>query len=354
VRRVRRTSPFSSFHADVSMSKPTESKSTESKPADAKRPPTHYELLKLPSLEPDVAVVRKHFTKAVEQVRAKAAAEPNSTRWPDLLKEMTKAMLVLCDARRKNDYDQTLGGKTGRDVRLVDIDKLIKARKVLEPEALEKAQKLADTVNLDLHEAILNQKLATPEVIMPVYAESIGLPYVELASLTFEEGLMPTVPAIMARQNTFVPVLKDDKEVIIASPKPLKPEIEDQLRLRFNAQVRQVICTKASVDAAIAKYYTREAAMAEMHTAPPSTSSGSSSEKSAAAGSPKQSRRANKAESRQNKLKIGAVCGMMTAMSIILGLNFFTQLAQTNMLLTYMSGLGAGAVAFGIGYLVAE
>lgn len=338
------------------MSKPSESKPADAKPtAEAKRPQTHYELLKLPALEPDVAVVRKQFNKAVEQVRAKAATEPNSTRWPDLLKEMTKAMLVLCDARRKNDYDQTIGGKTGRDVRLVSIEKLIKARKVLEPEALEKAQKLADTVNLDLHEAILNQKLSPPETIMPVYAESIGLPYVELSALTFEEGLIPTVPAIMARQNTFVPVLRDDKEVIIASPKPLKPEIEDQLRLRFNAQVRQVICTKAAIDAAITKYYPREAAMAEMHTAPQSTaSSGSSAEKSssAAPGAPK--RRLTKEESRQNKLKIGGVCGMMTAMSIILGLNFFTEFGQVNVILTYLIGLGVGAVAFGIGYVVAD
>jgi hypothetical protein len=338
------------------MSKPSESKPTDAKPsADAKRPQTHYDLLKLPALEPDVAVVRKQFTKAVEQVRAKIAVEPNSPRWPELLKEMTKAMLVLCDARRKNDYDQTIGGKTGRDVRLVSIDKLIRGRKVLEPEALEKAQKLADTVNLDLHEAILNQKLAPPETIMPVYAESIGLPYVELSALTFDESLMPTVPAIMARQNTFVPVLIDDKEVIVAATKPLKPEIEDQLRLRFGAQVRQVICTKAAVDAAIAKYYTREAAMAEMHTAPQSsTVSSSSAEKSTSTASSSAPKRKSKEESRQNKLKIGAVCGMMTAMSIILGLNLFTEFGQVNVILTYLIGLGAGALAFGIGFLAAE
>lgn len=337
------------------MSNPTEGKPAEAKPTtEAKRQPTLYDLLKLQALEPDVAVVRKHFNKMVEQVRAKAAAEPNSARWPEMLREMTKAMLVLCDARRKNDYDQTIGGKTGRDVRLVSIDKLIKARKVLEPEALEKAQKLADTVNLDLHEAILNQKLAAPETIMPVYAESIGLPFVELSSLTFEESLIPTVPAIMARQNTFVPVLQDDKEVIVATTKPLKPEIEDQLRLRFSAQVRQVICTKAAVDAAIAKYYPREAAVAEMHTAPQATMSSSSSSEKSTAAAPAKNVRKSKEEARQNKLKIGGVCGMMTAMSIILGMNFFTEFGQTNVMMTYLIGFGAGGVAFGIGYLVAD
>jgi len=321
---------------------------------EPKRPKTHYEMLGLNALEPDVSLVRKNFAKRVEQVRAKMAEDPKSPRWQQMLDEMTKAMLVLCDARRKNDYDQTLSGKPGKDVRLVSLEKIVKARKVLDDEGLEKAKKLADTLNLDLQEAIINQKLATPETIMPHYAESIGLPYVDLASLSFDESLMSTVPAIMARQNTFTPVLKDDGQVIVAVTMPLKPEIEDQLRLRFGAQIRLVIATKAAVDAAIAKYFPREAAIAQMHSVP-QTSQGSSSERSSApAASTKESRRISKEESKKNKLKIGAVSGMMTAMTIIFGLNFLTDLSLSSPTLVYAAGLGVGSVAFGIGYLVAE
>lgn len=324
-----------------------------STPTESKRPQTHYDLLKLKALEPDVAVVRKHFGKMVEQVRAKAAEEPTSGRWPQLLKDLTQAMLVLCDARRKNDYDQTIGGKAGRDVRLVEIEKLVRARKVLDDEALEKAKKLSDTLNLDLHEAIINQKLALPETIMPIYAESIGLPYVELSWLEFDESLMPTVPAVMARQNTFTPVLKDDGQVIVAATKPLKPEIEDQLRLRFGAQIRQVIGTKSAVDAAIAKYYSREAAVKQMHSVAQAAQSSSSSSGSSAA-APSEKPKRSREERAKNKLKIGAVSGMMTAMTIILGMNFFTDLPNTNLTLVYLSGLGAGGIAFGIGYFVAD
>lgn len=323
-----------------------------STPTEPKRPQTHYDLLKLKALEPDVAVVRKHFGKMVEQVRAKAAEEPTSGRWPQLLKDLTQAMLVLCDARRKNDYDQTIGGKAGRDVRLVGIEKLVRARKVLDDEALEKAKKLSDTLNLDLHEAIINQKLALPETIMPLYAESIGLPYVELSWLEFDESLMPTVPAVMARQNTFTPVLKDDDQIIVAATKPLKPEIEDQLRLRFGAQIRQVIGTKSAVDAAIGKYYSREAAVKQMHAVPQAAQSSSSS--SAAAAPARDKPKLSRQERAKNKLKIGAVSGMMTAMTIILGMNFFTDLPNTNLTLVYLSGLGAGGIAFGIGYFVAD
>ncbi|MCE9607200.1 MAG: hypothetical protein K8U03_20125 [Planctomycetia bacterium] len=316
-----------------------------------KRPKTHYELLGLNALEPDLAVVRKSFNKRVDQVRIKIAEEPKSPRWPQMLTDMTKAMLVLSDVRRKNDYDQSLGGKAGRDVRLVQLHKLIRARKVLDDEPLEKARKLADTLNLDLHEAIINQKLAPHDVVMPLYAESLGMPFVDLASMTFDESLIPTVPAIMARQNTLVPVVVDDGQVIIASPKPLKPEMEEQLRLRFGAQIRQIICTKAAVDLAISRYYSREAALAEMHSVPQG-SIGSAADKSSSTAALKVPARVNKAELRQKKLKIGAVSGMMTAMAIIFGLNLFTQLGQTNLTLVYTSAFGAGLVAFALGFVI--
>jgi len=41
-------------------------------------------------------------------------------------------------------------------------------------------------------------------------------------------------------------------------------------------------------------------------------------------------------------------------MMIILGMNFFTDLPNTNLMLVYLAGLGAGAVAFGIGYVAAD
>ncbi|MGC3967300.1 MAG: hypothetical protein QM775_07990 [Pirellulales bacterium] len=268
-----------------------------------------------------------------------------------MLTDMTHAMLVLSDARRKNDYDASIGGKQGRDLRLIDLDKLVKARKLLDDAGFEKAQKFADTVNLDLHEAIVNQKLATPEAVMPLYAESIGLPFVTLSDLVVDESLVPIVPAVLARQNSLSPVLIDEGQVVVATTRPLKPEIEEQLRLRFDKQIRQVIVTKAAIDEAIGKYYPREAAAAQMAAVPqaPQGSGGGGGSSSGGGGGSKP--RVNKAELRKKKLKIGGIGGMFTAMIIIVGGSLFTNMGVENAMLLRMIGVVAGAVVFAVGYL---
>jgi hypothetical protein len=319
--------------------------------ADAAKSSTHYQLLRLKPFESDQAVIRSNFRKLVEQIRAKIVAEPTVARWPAMLADMTGAMLVLCDARRKADYDLSLGNTASRDARPMDLEKILRARKALDDLQLDRAKKFADTVNIDLHDAVVQQKLLTPEAVMPLYADSLGLPFVNLSDLTIDHGLIATVPAIMARQHSLTPVLRDGKTVIVASPNPLRPEIEEQLRLRYDAPISQVICTKAAVDAAIAEHYPREAAMAQMSTTPmaaPKKGSSGGKDEPAAAGAP----RINRAELRKKKLKIGFVCGAFTTMLVVFGLSLFTDYGMTNPIMLPILGIGVGSIAFAIGYLV--
>jgi hypothetical protein len=318
---------------------------------ETKKPATLYDLLRLKPLETDQAVIRKHFHKLVEQIRGQLAKEPGSEKWRKTLADMTKAMLVLCDSRRKADYDGTIGGRSDRE-KPMPIERIVRARKVIDDASLEKAKKFADTVNLDLHEAIINQKLASADVVMPLYADSLGIPFVELADLEIDPDLVPQVPAVLARQNSLTPVLKDEGAVVVASPKPLKPEIEEQLSLRLNSPIRLVICTKAAIDEAINKHYSREAAAAQMNAVPQARSSSGSAEAPAAApkgGAP----RINKAELRKKKTKIAAVSGMMSfTFTVIL----FTTMGWTNggaePMLAYFAGAAVAVVAAGVGYLV--
>jgi len=315
---------------------------------ETKKPATLYDLLRLKPLETDQAVIRKHFHKLVEQVRAQLAKEPGSEKWRKTLADMTKAMLVLTDARRKADYDGTIGGRSDRE-KPTSMERIVRGRKVLDDAALEKAKKFADTVNLDLHEAIINQKLAPADVVMPLYADSLGVPFVDLADLEIDPDLVPTVPAMMARQNSLTPVLKDEGAVVVASPKPLKPEIEEQLSLRFGAPIRPVICTKAAIDDAIAKYYSREAAAAQMNAVPQASTSGA-----AAAAAPKEGgTKISKAELRKKKSKIAMVAGMLSFTFTVI---FSTLMGWTNggedPLLTYVAAAVIAPIAAGIGYLV--
>jgi hypothetical protein len=226
------------------------------------------------------------------------------------------------------------------------LAKILRQRKVLDDGAIEKATKFAETVNIDLHEAVIQQKLLTADVVMPLFADSIGLPFVDLADLTIDPALVPTVPAIMARQHSLTPVIMDGNNVIIASPKPLRAEIEEQLRLRYDASIRQVIVTKAAIDAAIAQHYPREAAVQQI-----ATSAAAATRSSGGKADRDDKPRLSGAELRAKKLKIGGIAGAFSAMAIIFGGTMFTEYGAANTGTMQFYGVIAGAVAFGIGFL---
>jgi type II secretion system (T2SS) protein E len=71
------------------------------------------------------------------------------------------------------------------------------------------------------------------------------------------------VPGTLARQHSCVPVLIDGNELLVASPNPLDPNVEEELRLRFNMPVRSVLCTPANVTDVITKFVPRDGSFVE-------------------------------------------------------------------------------------------
>ena len=230
---------------------------------EAKRPLNYYQLLKLKKFEDDPVRIRHHYKQLNAHVR-KYQAGDFAKQSQELLNELARAMLCLTDAARKEDYDGTLGRVQATKTGLRSMEQLVVARKVVDAAGLEKAKGFADALNVGLADAPVQQKLAKPEIVWQVYAESRGLPYVDLSETGVDPEWVPQVPAVVARQHSCVPVMLDDGQLLMASPHPLKPDVEDDLRLRLGVPVRTVLCTAAGVNAAIERFYTKEAAAAEL------------------------------------------------------------------------------------------
>jgi hypothetical protein len=227
------------------------------------RPLSHYQLLRLKQFEDDAAKVREHYRKMNAHVRKYAAGEfgPQSQA---LLNELAKAMLCLTDAKRKAEYDASLGRKDPGAGRRRSFEELLIARKVAEPAQIAKARTFASTVGIEMHDAVVQQKMVKSDVAMQLFAESIGLPYIDLSDIPIDESLIPRVPAYLARQHSCVPVIVDDGQVLMATPNPLLPDVEEELRLRIGMPVRTLLCTPGQMNESIQKYYPRDAAAAEM------------------------------------------------------------------------------------------
>ncbi|MGH7135233.1 MAG: hypothetical protein ACREHD_05795, partial [Pirellulales bacterium] len=219
------------------------------------------------------------------------------------------------------------------------------------------------TIGVEVRDAIMQQKSAPAEQVMPVYAESIGLPFVELSDVEIDESLLPNVPAVTARQQSCVPLLVADGRVLLMAPHMLPPEIEDLLRLRFGMPVRLVLATPGDINQVIAKYYSREAAQAELSAGPAKIAAkpaAAAAEKPAAAPQPKQrvSKYSLSPEERAElKKKQTMTCLMafnFTVILVVFGLYMFTRYFMMHPYLSMLGGVACGGIGAGITYVVTE
>jgi len=235
--------------------------------SDADRPLNNYQLLRLTKFEDDIAKIRKNYRELNAHVR-KYASGAFAKQSQELLNELAKAMLCLTDARRKREYDVSLGRQAAKgDKKKQTFEELLLSRGIIDANQLKKARDYAGAIGLEVRDSIVQQKLAGQDAVMEIFAESIGLPYLDVSLVTLDHGLLKRVPAMIARQQSCVPVLLDEGQLLMASPNPLTPDIEETLRLKTGLSVRSVLCTPSSVNDIINKFYTKEMAQAEMAAA---------------------------------------------------------------------------------------
>jgi hypothetical protein len=143
------------------------------------------------------------------------------------------------------------------------LETILATSGLVSEDELQQITRYARAVGIDLHEAVLQKKIASPDAVMQAYAESVGIPFVHFADLSVDEKVVARVDPLTVRQHSFVPVSFDQGHVLLATTKPIIPDIADELRMIFNLPVRCAICTPAELSAAIAKYYPRDAVRSE-------------------------------------------------------------------------------------------
>ncbi len=312
--------------------------------AETARPLNYYQLLRLKTFEDDTSRIRAHYQKMHAHVRKHAEAD-YAEQAQQLLNELARAMLCLTDAQRKREYDATLGRTEEGAGRRRTLEEILLANKVIDQEQLGKARRFADQVGLEIRDAILQQKLAAPDVVMLAYAESQGLPYVELEDVGVDEQLAPQIPSVMARQHSCVPIMADGGRVLMASPNPLVPDVEDELRLRLGMPVRTVLCTPVSVNQAIVKYYARDAGPPAAAAAAPAPAPAKKPAVAKAAAEPDSEPVSSEEKSKQQ------IMFTVIAFNVVVILTMLLR-GELNALLAGLIAIVLGSVAAGVTYLV--
>lgn len=327
---------------------------------DAKPPFDHYQLLRLKRFEDDPGNVRRNYRKMNAHVR-KFASGDYAQQSQDLLNELAKAMLCLTDTRRKGEYDASLGRTEKSSRKKYTLEQILVGRKIITPEQLEKARSLAKAINLEIRDAVMQQKAAPADAVMSAYAESLGLPYIDLGDVGVNEEMAPKVPAMMARQHSCVPVMIDNGQLLMASPNPLVPEVEEELRLRLGMPIRTVICTPVDVNAAVASHYPKEAAAAQMAAgggAGPKMTAAPKKKKAAKQDDEEEEVEAepmDPAERKKRQQLFAALFACLTVMPLFVlysTTNVFKSIGMSKMFIAYPVIFVAGGIAAVIGLIV--
>ena len=223
------------------------------------RPPDHYQLLRLVKFEDDESKIQGNYRKLNAHVR-KYATGQYMDESQALLNELAKAMLCLTDVERKREYDAQLG-------REFDEAEVPGTRPPIEQVLLndghvhagqvEEAKKMCQNLGIDMRDALVQLKAVKADVAARGLATSLGIPYVELAEMIPDDSVLDRVPRTFVKQHSIIPLFVDEEDdvLLIACVNQLTADAEDELRLRFELPVRQVLAAPLAINQAIAKYY---------------------------------------------------------------------------------------------------
>lgn len=232
------------------------------------RPLNYYQLLRLSQYEDDQGRIRRHYRKMNSHAR-KYSTGDYAEQSQLLLNELAQAMLCLTDLGRKAEYDESLGRSAATvnqrsENQRSDLQNILLESGAISRAQLQSAQEYAKAVGLSLKDAISQKGFVATDVIMQAYAQSMGLPFLDLSDMTIDDSLLPNIPAVMARTHSVVPVMIENGQLLLASPNPLNLQIEEDLKFRLDMSIRVVLCTPADINRIIKEYYSREVAEAEL------------------------------------------------------------------------------------------
>ncbi len=286
------------------------------------RPPDHYQLLRLVQFEDAADKIQAHYRKLNAHVR-KYASGKYSIQSQDLLTEMAKAMLCLTDPDRKRDYDESLGREFEEQLDAFGqraFDAILIENGQISREQAKELDNFAEARGLSMRDAAVQMKLVDAEKAAQTLAQMLRLPFVDLKEMIPDDSVLDKVPRHLVKRHTFLPLFEDDDVVLLACIDQLEHELLDELRLRFDMPVREVIATPLAINQAIAMYYApgrRDESVTESYS-PSKTKSKKSDKKKAAKPTRKKKSQMDQGEQSQQKLiGILIICWTLSASAII-------------------------------------
>ena len=103
---------------------------------------------------------------------------------------------------------------------------------------------------------------ATEEVVAAALAAQLRMRFIENVQQELDPGVLQFVPPHIARNHRCVPISLNAGTLVVAMANPLDLIAIEDIEIATNARVEPVVSPPTDIDAAIARYYQRDAAVA--------------------------------------------------------------------------------------------
>jgi type IV pilus assembly protein PilB len=113
----------------------------------------------------------------------------------------------------------------------------------------------ADRMGKPIEQIVANFGIINEDDLLKLIADRLGLPFVDLANVTFTPELLSTIPPQTARIHGALPVAFSKQAVTVALKDPLDSQSIDDLRWAINRDIQAVVAPIAQIDSLLAQYY---------------------------------------------------------------------------------------------------
>jgi type IV pilus assembly protein PilB len=133
-------------------------------------------------------------------------------------------------------------------------DILIK-KKILGPDQLDEAERLASSTGIKLQDALAKLNYATPAEVMTAVAEQHGMQFVDLGDLEIPKPVIELVPESVARENVVIPLALEGNTLKIITADPTNYDTIQKLQFILNKDIQPVLAIPEQITEAINRNY---------------------------------------------------------------------------------------------------
>ncbi|HSQ54258.1 MAG TPA: GspE/PulE family protein [Gemmata sp.] len=136
-----------------------------------------------------------------------------------------------------------------------DFTDILLKKKILGPDQLAEAEKLATSTGVKLQDALAKLKYATPEECMSAIAEKHGMQFVNLTELEIPKPVIELVPESVARENVVLPLSLEGNTLKIITSDPTNYDTIQKLQFILNKDIVPVLAVQEQITEAINRNY---------------------------------------------------------------------------------------------------